>query len=115
MKTNTILDAGITAQEINELLDINDFAGIVYRLWGGDGLRVIEECEKAVPFAYGVKEFLAKYCTCCGGNWGGMLLTGIQELYPDVYDAIPEEMGVFSFVGITSVLNLLGIDTSKEN
>lgn len=115
MTRTGILDAKITAQEINELLDINDFAGIVYRLWGGDGIRIIEECEKATPFAYGIKEFLGKYCTVCGGDWGNMLLSGVKELYPSVWEAIPENMGNFSFVGITAVLNLLGIDTSKEN
>ena len=114
-KTMTMIDAGITAAEINELLDIRDFQGIVYKLWGADGLNVIEECEKVTPFAYGIREFLAKYCTACGGDWGNMILSGIKELYPAVWEAVPQEMGHFSFVGIVATLNLLGIDTADSS
>ena len=54
-------------------------------------------------------EFLT-HCTCCGGNWGGMLLTGIHELYPEVWDAIPDDMGLNPFQTICAALILLGID-----
>lgn len=113
MKTLTTKQA-ITAREINELLEIEDFAGIIFRMWGADGLSVIEEIENSVPYSYGFKEFLT-HCACMGGDWGNMLLSGVKELYPSVWKAIPEEMGNWAFVGITSVLNLLGIDTSKES
>ena len=55
------------------------------------------------------KDFLNE-CSCCGGNWGGMLLTGIHELYPEVWDAIPDKMGVFAFRDICATLILLGVD-----
>ena len=60
-----------------------------------------------------VSEFFT-HCTACGGNWGGMLLTGVRELYPDVWEAIPEDMGVHAFTTICNLLILLGVDTSEE-
>ena len=58
------------------------------------------------------KDFL-DLCTACGGNWGGMLLTGIDKLWPDVWCAIPERMGVHAFTTICNLLILLGVDTSE--
>ena len=63
--------------------------------WGDDGQRVIEEAAKVNPFNGNSKQFL-EHCTACGGNWGGMLLTGIHKLYPAVWEAIPDDMGVFA-------------------
>lgn len=80
--------------------------------WGYDGEKVIEECAKVTPFNAGSKDFLT-HCTACGGNWGGMLLTGIQELYPFVWEAIPNDMGSFAFSLICDVLILCGVDTSE--
>lgn len=58
------------------------------------------------------KDFLDQ-CTACGGNWGGMLLSGVRRLYPDVWDAIPEDMGVHAWGTICSLLIILGVDTSE--
>ena len=58
------------------------------------------------------KDFL-DLCTACGGNWGGMLLSGVRRLYPDVWDAIPEDMGVHAWGTICSLLIILGVDTSE--
>lgn len=58
------------------------------------------------------KEFLS-HCVACGGDWGGMLLSGIKALYPQVWDAIPDDMGVFAFSVICNLLMLLGVDTSE--
>ncbi len=49
------------------------------------------------------------HCTCCGGDWGGMLLTGIKDLYPEVWDAIPDDMGNRAFHCILYTMQLLGI------
>ena len=102
---------GITAREINIMLDENNFSGIILGIWEDQGMKVLEEIKVSEPFTHGFKEFLNR-CTMCGGNWGGMLLSGIEVLYPNVYEAIPEKMGCFAFTGLTCVLNLLGIDTS---
>lgn len=80
--------------------------------WGEAGKRVIEETAKIIPFGGNSKQFL-DHCTACGGNWGGMLLSGIRKLYPAVWDAIPDDMGAFAWACICSVLILCGVDTSE--
>lgn len=80
--------------------------------WGENGKRVIEICSKSTPLNIPFKKFL-EYCTACGGNWGGMLLSGLKELSPEVWDAIPDDMGCFAWQGICSTLILCGVDTSE--
>ena len=80
--------------------------------WGETGKAVIVACPHEKPFNDTFKNFLS-HCTACGGNWGGMILTGIKELYPKVYDAIPDDMGLYAFKCICSTLLLLGVDTSE--
>lgn len=79
--------------------------------WEETAEQVIDACSRQKGFGGTVKDFL-DHCTACGGNWGGMFLTGIRELFPDVYDAIPENMGVHAFTCIANVLVLCGVDTS---
>ena len=81
--------------------------------WGEDGKRVIETCARVNPYNKPVTDFL-KECTACGGNWGGMLLTGIKKLYPEVWDCIPEDMGIMVWPAICYTLLLCGIDTSED-
>lgn len=81
--------------------------------WGKQGERVIEECAKVHPFNNGSGTFL-NHCTTCGGNWGGMLLTGLKKLYPTVWEAIPDDMGCFAWHCLCSVLILCGVDTSSD-
>ena len=80
--------------------------------WEEDGKKVIEEIAKVNPFNKSLKEFL-QFCTACGGNWGGMFLTGIHELWPAVYDAIPDDMVCFAFECIADILILCGVDTTE--
>jgi hypothetical protein len=91
----------MTIQELKNLSE-RDF---IAHIWGNDVLSVIDN-QTTVPMT--MDEFL-KHCTPCGGNWGGMLLTGLQELYPEVYDAIPDEMGKFAWSCICDTLYLLNI------
>ena len=93
---------------------IQDAQNQIVNSWGKDGEKVIEECAKVTSFNNGSKAFL-EHCRACGGNWGGMLLSGIRELYPEVWDAIPEDMGVFAWACICSVLILCGVDTREQN
>lgn len=93
---------------------IQDAQDQIVESWGEEGKKVIEKCAQVTPFNNGSKAFL-DYCTAFGGNWGGMLLSGIRELYPEVWDAIPEDMGVFAWACICSVLILCGVDTSEQN
>ena len=87
-----------------------DAIGVVRAEWGDEVIRVAEsETKREMTF----DEFLDE-CTACGGNWGGMLLSGVKKLYPRTWDAIPDDMGVFAFTTICNLLNVLGIDTRKE-
>lgn len=92
---------------------IADAQETLVKFWGDDGKKVIETCAKVTPFNGGCKKFL-DHCTACGGNWGGMLLTGVHELWPEVWDAIPNDMGCFAWTCICSVLVLCGVDTSEK-
>ena len=74
--------------------------------WGEDILNVIDKQETS-PMT--MKDFLS-HCTACGGNWGGMLLTGIKQLWPAVWDAIPDEMGHFAWACLCNTLTLLGVE-----
>ena len=91
----------MSIQELSNL-SARDF---VANQWGIDVLAVIEE-QDTTPMTQ--PEFL-NHCTACGGNWGGMLLTGIKALYPAVYNAIPDNMGHFAFRCICETLELLQI------
>ena len=90
---------------------IADAQTTIISFWGESGKKVIEECAKVTPFNGASKDFL-QHCTACGGNWGGMLLTGIDKLFPNVWKAIPENMGNYAWACICSTLILCGVDTS---
>jgi hypothetical protein len=79
-------------------------------LWGEDGKKVIEACFNSNTKEMTTDEFLDN-CIACGGNWGGMFLSGIERLYPAVYDAIPDQMGSQAILGILAVLTLCKIDS----
>ena len=85
-----------------EQLSARDF---VAELWGDTVIKTIDQ-QHTIPMTQA--EFLT-HCTACGGDWGTMLLTGIKALYPEVYDAIPDNMGHFAFRCICDTLELLQI------
>ena len=94
-----------------ELFDIIDEAQrTLVENWGDQGKEVIALAFKAKKFDGDMKAWL-KFCTTCGGNWGGMLLSGVRDLYPEVWEVIPEDMGVFAFASICNLLILLGVRT----
>lgn len=76
--------------------------------WGEAGKKVIEAAFTVNPFNGNTKAFL-DHCSACGG----MFLTGIKRLYPNVYDAIPNDMGVSAFTCIAMTMRLCGVDTSE--
>ena len=39
-----------------------------------------------------------KHCTACGGNWTAMIITGIKEVAPGVYDQMPDRTYEFDEV-----------------
>lgn len=75
------------------------------------GEEIVLACFHEAPYNKPFSDFI-NHCTTCGGDWGGMLLSGVRALYPKVYDTIPDKMGVHAWGCICSTLVLLGIDTS---
>lgn len=43
-----------------------------------------------------MEEFVT-HCTACGGNWGAMLLTGIQKVFPEHYKEVNEHYNNMDF------------------
>lgn len=92
----------MSIEELNALND-RDF---IETIWGSNILSVIDQ-QDTVPMS--MSNFLS-HCIACGGDWGQMLLTGIKKLWPDVYEAIPENMGKFAWYCICTTLKLLGVE-----
>ena len=81
-------------------------------VWQEDGTKVLEAIDSVTLTPMTMKDFL-DHCTTYGGNWGAMLLSGIKKLYPTVWDAIPDDMGAFSWEAICTLCIVLQI-TTKE-
>ncbi len=77
--------------------------------WGEAGEKVIACALRERPFNASFDKFLS-VCDACGGNWGGMILTGIKGLFPLVYEAIPFDMGPRAFTCLCNVLVLCGVE-----
>ena len=92
--------------------DIIDAQELLVTYWGTSGEKVIAETVRAERKPMTSRQFIDN-CTACGGNWGGMLLTGIHKLWPDVWEAIPDDMGIQAWGSLCSVLMLCGVDTSE--
>ena len=45
-----------------------------------------------------VAEFM-NHCTACGGNWGAMLLTGIEKVFPEEYEEVKDHYNSMDFSG----------------
>ena len=92
---------------IDEIKNMSNEEFIV-EIWGDAGKAVLTAIDAQDKTTMTFKDFLS-HCTACGGNWGGMLLTGIRELWPAVYDAIPDDMGFMAWNGLCITLALLGV------
>lgn len=103
-----LLTHDFSAKEIKSL----DSKETVIALWKLRGIALVETAEVR-PINMSMKEFLS-HCTACGGDWGAMLLSGIRELSPVVYDLIPDDMGVFSFCAICELLYVLGVKDEEK-
>lgn len=82
--------------------------------WGHEyAAKVMTAIENDNTDSMSFSEFI-NHCTAMGGDWGSMFLTGIHKLYPEVWEAIPDEMGVNAFNCICSVLELCGVVIIEE-
>lgn len=52
-----------------------------------------------------------KSCYACGGNWTRMFMTGIKELFPKTWMALPYV--TYGFLDICEILLKLGVDFSE--
>ena len=50
------------------------------------------------------KDFISK-CTACGGNWTSMIFTGLREVAPSIYEAMPDRS--YSFDEVCFIVNTL--------
>lgn len=92
--------------------DIINAQEILIKHWGTYGEQVITETVRAERKPMTFKQFLDN-CTAFGGNWCGMIPTGIKELWPNVWEAIPNDMGVLAWYCLCSVLVLCGVDKGE--
>ena len=93
--------------------EIIDAQRSLVEYWGEDGKKVIEAIFNERKESISHDTFF-KSCVACGGNWGGMLMTGIKNLYPKVYDIIPEDMGAHAWGAICCIIILLGVDSTLD-
>lgn len=92
------------------LKDVQEAQKDIAQSWGEE---IVMECMKYESLQMSANEFLDK-CTACGGNWGGMLLSGVKVLRPVIWEMIPENMGHNAWLHICNLLVLLGIDISEQ-
>ena len=108
-----LIEDDITVRELAAMADPEPF---IIACWKEAGLAVVLLAKSLYP-CNGIKmsmdEFLS-HCTPCGGNWGGLLLSGINELFPEVYKVIPDNMGINAFGVLCELLRLLGINTNEK-
>lgn len=90
--------------------EIKEAQDNLVRWWGEDGKRVIEAIFNTYTNHMTMECFLDN-CTTYGGDWGAMLLSGIKRLYPAVWEAIPDNMGVYAWSCLCYTLLLLRVDT----
>lgn len=92
-------------------MTILDSFDTIRERWGD---AVAEEIIKAECKSMSFNDFLSKHCIACGGDWGKLLLSGVHELYPEVWDAIPNDMGINCFSTIFYLLGCLGVEMPKD-
>lgn len=53
------------------------------------------------------QEDFINHCTACGGNWTAMIITGIKEIFPLTYAALPDVN--YAFEDVCNVIYTLGV------
>lgn len=91
------------------MTDKREASAFIIKEWKDRGKSIVDYIETLDTSPKPLDKFW-EHCTACGGDWGAMILTGIKELYPDLWDLIPDHMGIFAFSLLCEVLNLLGYE-----
>lgn len=88
------------------------------REWGTEAaMKVIDMAIREPLDNMTMNDFVKNHCTARGGDWGQMILSGIRDLSPATYEAIPEKMGsngVKVFSNLITLLYFLGVDADSE-
>lgn len=96
---------------VRELADYDDDEFII-AVWGEAGANIVDIAGSR-NLDMKMSKFLA-HCTPCGVDWGGLLLSGLKEVAPDIWDAIPDDMGILAFQGICHTMHMIGIHTESD-
>lgn len=113
MTTKRVIELCTKDFTLKEMLALKTEEEFVIANWGLAGYTIVEVCKAIKPQRMSYEEFLS-HCTACGGDWGAMLLSGIKELYPIIWELIPDNMGANAFAVICNVQRLLNIRTEDE-
>lgn len=73
--------------------------------WGRDFIKTLQGTD---PINMKFNDFLDE-CIGCGGNWTGMILSGIKSLRPELYKAVPDYMGKRAWMTLVNTLLYLGV------
>ena len=73
--------------------------------WGDNFTEILQRAE---PLNMKFNDFLDE-CIGCGGNWTGMILSGIKSLRPELYEAVPDYMGKRAWMTLVNTLFYLGV------
>lgn len=104
MTTAELLERDFSSHELAHL-SAHD---MLITCWKEKGIAIVEYIDTLNDFRIKPMDDFLVHCTPCGGDWGAMILTGIKELYPTIWELIPDDMGVFAFAVLSDLLELLG-------
>ena len=89
-------------------MNIANLVSDVLVAWGESGNDIINAAfndHSKITFS----EFM-RACSGCNGNWVDIIISGIDKTYPEVYSALPVNLGPDSLEILTKVLILCGVE-----
>lgn len=90
-------------------MNIANLVSDVLVAWGESGNDIINAAfndHLKITFS----EFMCE-CSGCNGNWVDIIISGIENIYPEVYSAIPKDyLGEGALRALTKVLILCGVE-----
>ena len=89
-------------------MNIANLVSDVLVAWGESGNDIINAAfndHLKITFS----DFMCE-CSGCNGNWVDIIISGIDKAYPEVYSALPVNLGPDSLEILTKVLILCGVE-----
>ena len=94
-------------EELKMCIRLMNASNRVIKNWGIDSYDVFMTNRLNEHMSF---DTFLKHCYATGGDWGQMLLTGVRELFPEeVYNAIPDNMGLHAFFTIVHMLEIMNV------